>query len=235
MRLTERLLLAVGVALVGAYLAGSILSALFSRIAVATFDPESSSVYLPEPVADAHSKAGVDFSLWSKKRISAFEQTLTQHFAAPEALLQISKAHVEVPVFDGTDESTLNRGVGRIPGTAHPGGKGNVGIAGHRDGFFRGLKDIQNGDTVELVMPGRTELFAVDSISIVDPSDVRVLRSGPTPSVTLVTCYPFYFIGSAPLRYIVHASLIGSEGSSSRAGTNMTSKSSNQSQEERTQ
>src|SRR4051812_30194413 len=162
MRLTERLLLAVGVALVSAYLAGNILSTLFSRIAVASFNPESGAVYLPERVANAHSTAGVDFSLWSKKRISAFEQTLTQHFAAPEALLRIAKAHVEVPVFDGTDESTLNRGVGRIPGTAHAGGNGNVGIAGHRDGFFRGLKDVQTGDTVELVMPGRTEHFAVD-------------------------------------------------------------------------
>jgi sortase A len=234
MRLTERLLLAVGLALVGAYLAGNVLSVLFSRIAVASFDPESSAVYLPDRVADAHSTAGVDFSLWSKKRISAFEQALTQHFAAPQALLRIPKAHVEVPVFDGTDESTLNRGVGRIPGTAHPGGNGNVGIAGHRDGFFRGLKDIQNGDTVELVMQGRTQLFAVDSISIVDPSDVGVLRSEQTPSVTLVTCYPFYFIGSAPLRYIVHASLIGSEGPSPRAATNIISKPSSQSHQERT-
>lgn len=234
MRQMERLLLAVGVALVGAYLAGNILREVFSRIAVTSFDPESSTVYLPERVADAHSTAGVDFSLWSKKRISAFEQALTQHFAAPEALLRISKAHVEVPIFDGTDESTLNRGVGRIPGTAHPGGNGNVGIAGHRDGFFRGLKDIQTGDTVELVMPGKTEFFAVDNISIVDPSDVKVLRSDATPSVTLVTCYPFYFIGSAPLRYIVHASLIGSEGSSPRAATNRISKP-NQSEQERTQ
>ena len=234
MRLTERLLLAIGVALVSAYLVGEIWSALFSRLAVASFDPESNAVSLPERVADADSTPGVDFSLWSKKRISAFEQTLAQHFAAPEAVLRIPKAHVAVPVFDGTDELTLNRGVGRILGTAHPGGNGNVGIAGHRDGFFRGLKDIQTGDTVELVMPGKTELFAVDNISIVDPSDVSVLRPTPAPSVTLVTCYPFYFIGSAPLRYIVHASLIGSEGPSPRAATNMISKPSNQSHQERT-
>jgi sortase A len=234
MRLTERLFLAIGLALLGVYVIVQIQSALLSRIAIASFDPANSAVSLPEGVADAHTTPGVDFSLWSKKRIYAFKQALTQHFAAPEALLRISKAHVDVPVFDGTDESTLNRGVGHIPGTAHPGANGNVGIAGHRDGFFRGLKDIQTGDTVELVMPGRTELFAVDSISIVDPSDVGVLRSAPTPAVTLVTCYPFYFIGSAPLRYIVHASLIGSEGSSPRAATNMISKPSNRSHEERT-
>jgi sortase A len=235
MRLIERLFLALGIALLGIYLVVQIRSALLSRIAIESFDTSSSAVSLPDELADAHSASGVDFRLWSKKRVSAFKQTLTQHFAAPEALLRISKVHVDVPVFDGTDESTLNRGVGRIAGTAHPGGNGNVGIAGHRDGFFRGLKDIQTGDTVALVMPGRTQLFAVDSISIVDPSDVGVLRSASIPSVTLVTCYPFYFIGSAPLRYVVHASLIGSEGPSPRAATNMISKPSNRSHEEGTQ
>jgi sortase A len=155
---------------------------------------------------------GVDFTLWSEKRIAAFKESLTRHFNPPKAVLRISKIHLEVPVFEGTDDLTLNRGVGRIIGTAHldTNTNGNIGIAGHRDGFFRGLKDVQNGDTVDLVLPDETLSFAIDKIQIVDPSNVSVLESRSVSSLTLVTCYPFYFNGSAPQRYIVHASLIAS-------------------------
>jgi sortase A len=123
------------------------------------------------------------------------------------AVLRIPKLHLEVPVFDGTDDLTLNIGAGRIIGTARLGQIGNIGIAGHRDGFFRGLKDIGPGDTMELELPDRTEHYAVSTIEITDPDDVSVLRPTPNASLTLVTCYPFYFVGSAPQRYIVHASV----------------------------
>jgi len=85
-----------------------------------------------------------------------------------------------------------------------------VGIAGHRDGFFRGLKDLTTGDTIELVMPDEVQRYVVDEITIVDPKDVSVLAARAKPTITLVTCYPFYFIGSAPQRYIVQASLVDS-------------------------
>ena len=75
------------------------------------------------------------------------------------------------------------------------------------DGFFRGLKDIQEGDEIDLVTAGRRAAYLVDSIRIVTPDDVSVLRARGHPSLTLVTCYPFYFVGSAPNRYIVQASL----------------------------
>ena len=78
-------------------------------------------------------------------------------------------------MFDGTDDVTLNRGVGRITGTARPGQGGNVGIAGHQDGFFRGLKDVVVGDRIELQTPTRTETYQVDQIQIVKPTDVQVL------------------------------------------------------------
>jgi sortase A len=165
----------------------------------------------------AHTKSdkqitpGVDFNLWSEKRIAAFNESLTRHFSPPGAVLHISKIHLEVPVFEGTDDLTLNRGVGRIRGTAHldtDGNGNNIGIAGHRDGFFRGLKDVQNGDTIDLVLADRTMSFVIDKIQVVDPGNVSVLKSGSVSSLTLVTCYPFYFNGSAPQRYIVHASLI---------------------------
>jgi sortase A len=151
----------------------------------------------------------VDYSLWSEKRIKDYEATLAEHFDPPLAVLRIQKIHLEVPVFDGTDEPVLNRGVGRIIGTVRVGQTGNLGIAGHRDGFFRGLKDVVLGDALELDTTSGTQTYIIDSIKLVTPNDVSVLRNEPTSALTLVTCYPFYFIGSAPQRYIVHASLRG--------------------------
>ncbi len=234
-RTIERLFLAVGLTLLAVYLGIRIHGELSSRLAVLAFQAAQSSAPAPEERSDGQTISGVDVSLWSEKRIAAFKQSLTQHFDPPKVLLRISKIHLEVPVFEGTDDLTLNRGVGRITGTARVGMNGNIGIAGHRDGFFRGLKDIQTGDTVDLVMPDRTEKFAVDKIQIVDPNNVSVLQSGPISSLTLVTCYPFYFIGSAPRRYIVHASLIGSEPSGIGTGKQFISISSSDSHQERTE
>jgi sortase A len=84
-----------------------------------------------------------------------------------------------------------------------------MGIAGHRDGFFRGLKDVVLGDALELETTSGTQTYIIDSIKLVTPDDVSVLRNEPTSALTLVTCYPFYFVGSAPQRYIVHASARG--------------------------
>jgi len=134
----------------------------------------------------------------------------------PSGVLSIPKLQLEVPVYDGTDDLTLNRGVGRIIGTARLGNAGNTGIAGHRDGFFRGLKDIAPGDRIDLVLPSQKSHYVVENIQITSPDDVSVLRPTPKASLTLVTCYPFYFVGSAPQRYIVIASLTGFEPSESQ-------------------
>jgi sortase A len=149
----------------------------------------------------------VDFGLWSPKRIEEYKQSLLVDFRPPLAVLRIPKIGLEVPVLEGTDEVSLNRGVGWIAGTARPLESGNIGIAGHRDGFFRGLKDIAPGDVLELESRGAHASYAVDEIEIVEPKDAEVLRPRSKPAVTLVTCYPFYFVGSAPNRFIVHASL----------------------------
>lgn len=127
----------------------------------------------------------------------------------PLAVLRIDRLQIRVPVFEGTDDLVLNRGVGRVPGTARPGaaGNGNIGISGHRDGFFGALKGTAVGDAVELATPGLVSLYTVDSIEIVTPEDVGVLKPRGVSSLTLTTCYPFDFIGDAPLRYIVHATL----------------------------
>ncbi len=166
----------------------------------------------PDVVAQAEEESGLfglvfdlDFGLWSKSRIRAYEK-VTGQSPPPEAILSIPRIDLRVPVLEGTDELTLNRGVGRIEGTARIGEPGNIGIAGHRDGFFRGLKELAEGDVLDLTTAEGNASYLVDRILIVNPEDVQVLETRSAHSLTLVTCYPFYFVGSAPQRYIVQAS-----------------------------
>ena len=121
------------------------------------------------------------------------------------AVLRVPRIGLEVPVFEGTSDANLDRGAGHIEGTPPPGTAGNVGIAGHRDGFFRGLKDVVLGDAMELETRTGTLRFVVDNLTLVGPEDTWVLDDTPSPRVSLVTCYPFYYQGSAPRRYIVQA------------------------------
>lgn len=146
-----------------------------------------------------------DLSLWDPERISAWRQALKEPALPPLAVLRIPKIRLEVAVLRGTDDFTLNRAVGHIDDTALPGTDGNSGIAGHRDGFFRGLKDIGPEDVIELETVRGKEVYRVERIWVVDPEDVSVLDPTPTRSLTLVTCYPFYHVGPAPRRYIVRA------------------------------
>lgn len=124
---------------------------------------------------------------------------------APVALLTIERLDLEVPVFPGTDRLSLNRGAGIVPGSALPGENGNVAVAAHRDSFFRPLKDIKVGDVMELRSALGKQRFQVSEIFITDPLDVSVLDATITPTLTLITCYPFHYVGFAPDRYIVRA------------------------------
>jgi len=206
----ERLLFIFGLLMLGIYLGARAHTAVSSRATVENFKREQlRSPDQEKTVVLAAAKP--DFSLWSPKRIKEYEDSLATYFTPAIGILRIPKIHVEVPVLDGTDELSLNRGVGRIAGTANPGQEGNIGIAGHRDGFFRGLKDVALGDTVEVVTQRRTETYIIDNIVIVDPDDTSVLQARQRPSLTLVTCYPFHFVGSAPRRYIVQALLVNSD------------------------
>ena len=201
----ERLLLFFGVLLVFIYVANRAYSTMYSHASVQSFWVHQTS--LPT-VVEAQSiwHSGIpDFRLWSQKRIQAYQTSLAASVSPPLGVLEISAIQLQVPVLEGTDELTLDRAVGHIPGTAPLGEPGNIGIAGHRDGFFRGLKDVHVGETIDVYTQRGRSRYAVDEIQTVSPDDVSVLAPRARPSLTLVTCYPFYFVGSAPLRYIVHA------------------------------
>jgi sortase A len=146
-----------------------------------------------------------DQSLWSPERVRAWQEAQKQDGPVPLAVLRIPRFGLEVPVLEGTDEWTLNRAVGHIEDTAVPGAEGNSGIAGHRDGFFRILKDISTGDLLDIETLVSVTHYRVERTWVVDPDDVSVLDPTDAPAVTLVTCYPFYFVGSAPQRFIVRA------------------------------
>ncbi len=147
----------------------------------------------------------LDQHLSSAGGVRASDELQEHQARAPLAILRIPRIGLEVPVLEGTDAWTLNRGVGNIADTAKPGAQGNSGIAGHRDSHFRALKDVRPGDEIELETPEEIGIYRVERMWIVGPEDVSVLDPTPSDSVTLVTCYPFYFIGSAPERYIVRA------------------------------
>lgn len=123
--------------------------------------------------------------------------------------LEVSRLGVSVVVMEGVSDRTLRHAIGHIPGTALPGQPGNAGIAGHRDTFFRPLQNVHNEDIISISTPNGEFRYRVVSTRIVSPDDVSVLESGSKEGskevLTLVTCYPFYFVGAAPDRFIVRA------------------------------
>jgi sortase A len=204
-------LLFLGSFLVFIYSAVRMYSGAYSRAAMQEFSREQKSMTASGPENPSSRKAGIpDFRLWSEKRIEAYQSGLLGNVPPPLGVLEIPSIELEVPLLEGSDDLALNRGVGHIEGTTAPGAIGNVGIAGHRDGFFRGLKDLRLGDTIDLFTEKGNSRYVVDEILIVPPENVSVLAPRSKPALTLVTCYPFYFVGSAPLRYIVHASITDS-------------------------
>ena len=150
--------------------------------------------------------APADQSLWSQQRVVAYAEAQTRR-RRTQAVLRIPSLPLEVPVYADTSDLNLDRGAGRIPGTAGLEQSGNLGLAAHRDGFFRKLKDAELGMEISSSTAdarcGTTSWRSASS----RPKTVRCSRRPSRPSITLVTCYPFYFVGSAPKRYIVRAEL----------------------------
>jgi sortase A len=186
-------------------------SILLSRVALRQFEAARDDTPDDRRTPVPPTAAIPNFVLWSQNRIQQYEESIKRKIAPPLAVIRISRIDVEAPVLEGTDDLTLNRGVGHIAGTALFGQNENVGIAGHRDGFFRNLKNVRIGDHIEVEESDRVETYIVDRLQIVTPKNVSALRPDGRATLTLVTCYPFYYVGPAPRRFIVHAALIASE------------------------
>lgn len=123
--------------------------------------------------------------------------------------LEIPRLEISVAVMEGDSGAVLRRAAGHIAGTALPGEPGNAGISAHRDTFFRPLRNVRGDDEIRIVTPVASYRYRVVSTASVPPTDVSVLEAGDKESLTLVTCYPFYFVGPAPDRFVVRAERIG--------------------------
>jgi sortase A len=123
----------------------------------------------------------------------------------PIAEISIEALGLSAVVAEGVSPHVLRRAVGHVPGTPLPGAPGNVALAGHRDTFFRSLAQVRTGDRVVLRDSSASHSYAVEWIKVVEPSKVKVLHDAGYPALTLITCYPFRYVGSAPLRYVVRA------------------------------
>jgi sortase A len=182
--LVERLLLALGIVLVGWY--------GLAQLQIA-YDQAAASRELDEismPVPAAHSPGPLRLAT-----------------GAIVGRVEIPRVGVSAVVREGDDAKVLRGAVGHIPGTALPGESGNAALAGHRDTFFRGLRNIRNGDEIVVKTPAGDARYVVRATRVVDPTDISVLAPARGSVLTLVTCYPFNYIGAAPRRFIVHAEL----------------------------
>lgn len=214
-----------GVALGLAYLGPRSLGEWERAQAVADFhlaapaaSPEPSSAIAAPGLA--LSASAPDQSLWSAGRIAlhaaetaasiAVAEQVVESTSPPQplALLKIARLGLEVPVYAELNERNLNRGAAHVAGTVAPGAVGNSAIAAHRDGYFRVLQTVAIGDLVELDLGRGSERYRVSALSIVEPTDLSPLDATDTAALTLITCYPFFFVGSAPQRFIVRAERI---------------------------
>jgi sortase A len=199
LRWIERGLLTIGVAL-GAWCAAVLVEARFHQAVPISRQLTVTQVAVPVLPGDEGSAA--------------------RHAAAPSAppagsliaRLQAPSVAMTTNVLEGSDDGTLSRGAGHIEDTPFPGQPGNIGIAGHRDTVFRPLRRIKVGDPLQLTSGDRTYNYRISKTLIVGPDDVYVLDPTERPTLTLVTCYPFEFIGHAPKRFIVQAELIDPSG-----------------------
>ena len=185
------------------------LLAAFSQAAADLAEaPARSVVWIQDPWTGETvlaSYAEPDQSLWDATQIKDYEKALTEDYPPPLGILFINDLNIQVPIYNGADEHILDRGAGRIKGMAKMDEDGNLGISAHRDSFFRGLKDIEIGQTILLQSASGVETYSVHDIEIVPKDDVSALAPTDHKMLTLVTCYPFYHVGAAPQRFIVTA------------------------------
>jgi sortase A len=201
MRIVETCLLIVGVLLLSAYAGLSLWGEVERQSSIAQFSAARQTVALQQPASLAELAPSVATGSGAAPKPARSSSSPGSSLA----VLRVPGVDLEVPVHAGTAESVLSRGAGLIEGTAAPGSPGNVGIAAHRDSFFRPLERVAVGDLIELDTLERTIQYRITELSVVEPTDVHVLDEIGRPVLTLVTCYPFRFVGNAPQRYIVRA------------------------------
>jgi len=214
LKLFEYCCWALGLALVLTHLASTLSAQYGYRSALEAFEESRAGAAPAAPWSadDSLPRAGLEYappdqSAWSAERVRQYAEARWAVPLRPEAVIRIPALGLEVPVFPGTTEAHMNRGAGRIAGSPRFGEPGNVSVSSHRDGFFRKLKDIRVGDEVVVDTRAASYRYVVEQISVTDPTDTTVLWPGDQPELTLITCYPFNFIGSAPQRYVVRAEL----------------------------
>ena len=205
LKFLERACLIIGLTMITLGIAVRIDGAVHRQAAVAEFERIRNMSVSP-----------TDQLNWSEQRIADYQEALQQDAGETLAVLRIPSRNIEVPVFDSTNETALNRGSGHVTGTSLPGDRGNVAIAAHRDGFFRSLEDIEIGDEIELTTLEGQQTFRVSKLDVVDPLNVGVLNPTEDTAITLITCYPFNYVGAAPDRFIVRATLINKEKTNER-------------------
>ena len=148
-----------------------------------------------------------DTSLWNAARIKDYQVSLKADLPPVLGVLEVPSVGLKVPVYQTNTELVMDRGAGVIDGMSYPHEPGNIGISGHRDGYFRVLKDVKVGDAIKLQTLEGEKSFTINATTIVPIADEKLLRDTDEQTVTIVTCYPFYFVGHAPKRFIVTASL----------------------------
>jgi sortase A len=142
---------------------------------------------------------------WSDGARARYRAAAEQQPGTVLALLHAPDVDLTVPVYASYSELNLDRGAAIIDGMAYPQELGHIGIAGHRDGYFRALRDLRLGATLSLETPDGAQRYVVDDLRVVDPTEIAWLQETESPRLTLVTCYPFHYVGDAPQRYLVRA------------------------------
>ncbi|EED31628.1 putative sortase family protein [gamma proteobacterium NOR5-3] len=164
------------------------------------------SVFLRSEVRAAQSiDVMPDMQLWSASRKDAYLRAIETEDARVLGVLRAPSLGLTVPVYSSASDLNLDRGAGVIDGMAYPHEPGHIGIAGHRDGYFRLLKDVTVGDSLILGTLNGERRFIVEELQIIEPEELDYLQETDDARLTLVTCYPFYFAGSAPQRFLVRA------------------------------
>ncbi|WOJ92101.1 class D sortase [Congregibacter variabilis] len=176
------------------YLAGAVLLVFFA------------TVFLRSEVrADQSLAIMPDMQLWSDVRKDAYLRAIETENTPVLAILRAPSLGLSVPVYNSASDLNMDRGAGVIDGMAYPHEPGHIGIAGHRDGYFRTLKDASVGDSLILDTLNGERRFIIEDLRVIDPDELQYLQETEDPRLTIVTCYPFYFAGSAPQRFLVRA------------------------------